>query len=68
MKNKFPKAVKACLGSYDADKMTLSNPDHRFIVIMNILNHGSMKAVDWLWKNVSEKKEITEMIKYFEAL
>lgn len=62
MKHGFPKAVKACLWSYDTDKINLSNEDDRFRVVMNILNRGTKKAVVWLWNNFNEK-EITEVIK-----
>lgn len=62
MKQKFPRAVKACLWSYDTDKMDISVPDHRHIIIMNILNHGTMEAVEWLWQNFSDK-EIKETIR-----
>ena len=54
-KQKLPDAVKACLWSYDTEKMSISDPDHRFRIIMNVLNHGKMEAVEWLWKNVSEE-------------
>ena len=60
--NKVPQSVKVCLWSYDTDKMNLSNPDHRFIIIMNVLNYGAESAVKWLLENFS-KKEIKETIK-----
>lgn len=60
--NKLPKYVKICLWSYDTDKMDLSNPDHRFITILNVLNYGSESAVKWLLEHFSEK-EIKDTIK-----
>ena len=62
MNSKLPQAVKVCLWSYDTDKINLSNPDDCFRVILNILNHGTKNAVEWLWVNFSDK-EITETIK-----
>ena len=62
MNRKLPQAVKACLWSYDKDKMNLSNPDDRFRIIFNILNYGTKEAVEWLWINFSDK-EIIETIK-----
>lgn len=61
MNRKLPQAVKICLWSYDTNKISLSNPDDRFRIIFNVLNHGTKKAVEWLWKNFNEK-EITETI------
>lgn len=62
MNSKLPQTVKACLWSYDTDKMSLSNPDDRFRIILNILNRGTKEAVEWLWRNFNEK-EIAETIK-----
>ncbi len=62
MKNLFPKAVKVCLWSYDTDKMELSNSTDRHRIILNILIHGAMEAIEWLWQNFSTK-EIKETIK-----
>jgi hypothetical protein len=61
MKPQLPQAVKVCLWSYDTDKMDFSIPDDRFRIIINILNRGNMEAVEWLWKNFSEK-EIADTI------
>ncbi len=59
---KLPQAVKVCLWSYDTNKIDFSIPGHRYITIMNILNRGTMEAVEWMWQNFSEK-EIKEIIK-----
>jgi len=59
---KIPQAVKSALWSYDTKKMSLSNPDHRFILIINILNLGTDDAVDWLLGNI-ENKDVAEAIK-----
>ena len=42
-------------------RSVLSNPDDRFRIILNVLNHGTKKAVEWLWENFSEK-EIIELL------
>jgi hypothetical protein len=60
--SKLPQAVKACLWSYDTDKMSLSSPQDRLRIILNILNRGTKEAVEWLWKNFSEK-DIAEAIR-----
>ncbi|MFA6922897.1 MAG: hypothetical protein WC223_01465 [Bacteroidales bacterium] len=62
MNRKLPQAVKVCLWSYDTDKINLSNPNDRHRIILNVLNHGTKKAVEWLWENFS-KEEIAETIK-----
>ncbi len=61
MKSELPQAVKVCLWSYDTDKIDLSDSDDRFRIIINVLNCGTMKAVEWLWRNFSEK-EIADTI------
>lgn len=43
MNRKLPQAVKICLWSYDTNKISLSNPDDRFRIILNILNHDTKK-------------------------
>lgn len=57
----IPQAVKACLWSYDTDKIDLSNNDHRQRIIINVLNRGTMDAIEWLKNNFS-KQEISESI------
>lgn len=61
MNRELPQAVKICLWSYDTDKFSFSNPDDRFRIIFNVLNYGTKEAVEWLWRNFSEK-EIAETI------
>ena len=61
MKLKFPPSVKVCLWSYDTDKMSLSIPDDRYRIVMNVLARGSKEALGWLQSNISEK-EIKETI------
>ncbi|MEI7463585.1 MAG: hypothetical protein WCK03_04305 [Candidatus Taylorbacteria bacterium] len=58
----IPQFVKACLWSYDVEKMDFSLPNHRRILIQNILNRGTSDAVSWLKENFSED-QITEVIK-----
>jgi len=48
MNKALPQEVRACLWSYDVDKMDSSNPDHRTRIIKNVLNIGTQKAIDWL--------------------
>ena len=62
MKSKFPKEVKVCLWSYDTDKMSLTSPTDRNMIILNVLNHGTENATEWLLENFKEK-EIKEAIK-----
>lgn len=59
---KISKEVKSVLWSYDTNKMSLSNPTDRFRTIINVLNFGDMKAIEWLWQNF-KRKEIKEAIK-----
>ena len=58
---KIPNYVKSSLWSYDIDKIDLE--EHKERIITNILNHGTDKAVDWLFNTYSEK-EIKKVIKY----
>jgi len=57
VRNTLPQAVKACLWSYDTDKIDLSREDHKLIVIQNVLNRGTSEAVDWLL-DIFSKEEI----------
>jgi hypothetical protein len=57
----FPQEVKACLWSYDTDRIDISNPDHRRRIIENVLNRGTKVAVDWLFTEFKEK-EIADTI------
>jgi len=58
----IPKSVKACLWSYDVEKIDFSLPDHRVRVIQNVLNRGTSEAVSWIRENFSES-EIADVIK-----
>lgn len=62
MKSKFPKAVKACLWSYRTDKMSLSNPADRQLIIFSTLNYGTEEAIQWTQAHFPEK-EIKQVIK-----
>jgi hypothetical protein len=44
----LPQSVKAVLWSYDTDKIDLQK--HRRLVISQVLNFGTKKATDWLFK------------------
>lgn len=63
MKNELPQPVKVCLWSYDIDQIDLVNPAHRVRIILNVLNLGSMEAVDWLRKNFSDQEIKNTIIK-----
>ena len=57
----IPNAVKACLWSYDIEKIDFSLPAHRARVIANVLDHGTSAAVDWLATHF-DRKEIVSTI------
>lgn len=57
----IPKFVKACLWSYDIDKIDFSVPDHRKGIIQNILNRGTSDAISWL-REIFSEREIAEVI------
>lgn len=54
--SKLPQIVKACLWSYDTEKMSLSASEDRFRIVLNILNRGTKEAVEWLWNNFSDEE------------
>jgi len=58
----IPQSIKACLWSYDVDRIDFSLYDHRALVIKNVLNHGTNEAISWIRKNFSEN-EIVDVIK-----
>ena len=55
----IPKYIKPYLWSYDTEKLELQKNKER--IITNILNLGSKKATDWLFKKYQEK-EIKKMV------
>jgi hypothetical protein len=55
----IPSFVHPFLWSYDIEKLDLSQNRER--IITNVLNLGTTKAVDWLFK-VYNKKEIKEVV------
>ena len=59
----LPQAVKACLWSYDTDRMDMSVPDHKQRIIENVLNRGTGPAVHWLLHTVS-RAEIAQAIEH----
>ena len=67
MKSQLPQSVKACLWSYDTDKIDLSNSDDRFRIVINVLNRGTMEAVEWLWINFNEKEIADTIQKSYES-
>ena len=67
MKPKLPQSVKVCLWSYDTDKVDISNSDDRFRIIINVLNRGTMEAVEWLWKNFSEKEIVNTIQQSYQS-
>ena len=44
----LPQSVKAVLWSYDTDKIDLQK--HRRLIVSQVLNFGTKKATDWLFK------------------
>lgn len=46
MQGHLPPTVRACLWSYDTDKLDLSRDKQ--LVIVQVLNHGGIDAVKWL--------------------
>lgn len=52
----LPQEVKACLWSYDTDRIDLALPDHRTRIIENVLNRGTAPAVSWLRQNFSQEE------------
>ena len=44
----LPQSVKAVLWSYNTDKIDLQK--HRRLIISQVLNFGTKKATDWLFK------------------
>lgn len=59
----MPPAVRACLWSYDVDKIDLDLVDHRQRLVENILNRGTKGAIDWLFLNFNNE-EIARIIKH----
>ena len=59
----MPPAVRACLWSYDVDKIDLDLADHRQRLVENILRRGTMAAIDWLLLNFNNE-EIAHIIKH----
>lgn len=49
--NSLPQCVKVCLWSYDTEHFDLSLPDNRVRLIRNVLNRGTLEAVEWLQEN-----------------
>ena len=62
MNTSMPNSVKACLWSYNLNRIDFSVPEHRKILIQNILNRGTSEAVSWL-KNNFNKEQIVEVVK-----
>lgn len=60
MKKAFPKSVAASLWSYDLEQLDLEKDADK--IITNILIHGSMPAIEWLFKSYSREK-IVEVTK-----
>lgn len=59
MNTSFPPSVKATLWSYDTNKLDIGADKKR--IITNVLNYGTMPAVEWLFKTYprSEIKTVT---------
>lgn len=63
MSIKISNIVKACLWSYDVSKIDFSLSEHRALIIVNVLNHGTKEAINWLIKNFT-KEEISNVISH----
>ena len=57
---KIPSAVRACLWSYDVDKLDIWQDKER--IITNVLNYGTTEATDWLRRTYS-REEIAEVLR-----
>ncbi len=55
----MPDSVRACLWSYDVDKIDFDLPDSRQRLVENILNRGTKAAIDWLFLNFSNEEIAT---------
>lgn len=60
MKNTIPKSVAAALWSYDLKQLNLQNDAQK--IITNILNYGSLPAIEWLF-SIYPRSKIVEVIK-----
>ena len=56
----IPAYIRPFLGSYDIDKLDLRRNRKR--IITNVLNWGTSRAANWIFK-VYDKKDIKEAIK-----
>ena len=56
----IPAYIRPFLGSYDIDKLDLRRNRKR--IITNVLNWGTLRATNWIFK-VYDKKDIKEVIK-----
>ena len=66
MLQELPQSVKACLWSYNIDKMDFDDSSNRKVLIKNVLDRGTKEAIDWLLVHFS-KEEISESIKQSHA-
>ncbi|MBI4235121.1 hypothetical protein HY604_02375 [Candidatus Peregrinibacteria bacterium] len=60
----LPNYLRACLWSYDTKK--LDTDKDKKLIITSVLNLGSSKATDWLFKKYS-KEEIKNTVKTSNA-
>jgi len=59
MRNTIPDFLQPFLWSYDLSKIDMKK--HKKIIVKNILDFGTVRAVDWLKENYTEN-EIKEVI------
>lgn len=61
-RNQLPKFLQPALWSYDISKMRLDNKGDKKEIITQVLNCGSQKQIEWLFK-VYKPKEIKTILK-----
>lgn len=57
-----PKFLQPYLWSYDLSEIDLDNPNDQGVIITQVLNYGTLKDVQWLFKTYSPQK-IKKIIK-----
>ena len=59
--DKFPRSVATCLWSYDQDAIDLRRD--KDVIIFQVLNYGTMEAVDWLFSTYSKTEILDAFVK-----
>lgn len=58
----LPKFLQPYLWSYDISKMDARDPDDKELIIQQVLNQGSLKALRWLLRTY-KREDIVEVVK-----